>query len=231
LASEAQPKSAITKTLSCDKGKNLTTKKDMYFRNVINKIRQALIKGQKPTDIENVVPIIVPRGYFAQGNWPGPYDYLRSELLGLTWTILFPGEVMVYVNHENVAEWERSHINWQKAANHNLLRISENQLWTREKRDADGQLLWAAMMHEDGLGSSRLLLQKEIFEAVGGKYQIGLPDRSCAIIVPESAGKNNMMEVTQMVQRMFEKATTPMLRDMLNPNDLKLQAHKQESGQ
>jgi hypothetical protein len=39
------------------------------------------------------------------------------------------------------------------------------------------------------------------------------------------------MEVTQMVLLMFEKATTPMLRDMLNPNDLKLQAHKQESGQ
>jgi hypothetical protein len=71
------------------------------------------------------------------------------------------------------------------------------------------------------------LLQKEIFEAIGGKYRVGLPDRSCAIIVPESAGKDNMIEVTQMVQHMFDRATIPMLRNMLDPKDLELQESDQ----
>jgi hypothetical protein len=204
----------------------LSTKKHMNFRNIINKVRQTIGKETKPTDIENVVPIIVPRTYFRQGNWPGPYDYLQSEFLGLTWTILLPGEVMVYVNHENVSEWDRKHIDWREMANHNLIKISKNQLWTNEKKDANGQLLWAAMIHKDGLGSSRLLLQKEIVEAIGGKYRVGLPDRSCAIVVPESAGRENMMEVTEMVQRMFENATTPMLGNLFDPSDLELSVSK-----
>ena len=198
----------------------------MSLRDVINNFRQVLSKKHQPDDNENIVPIIVPRGYFANGNWPGPYCYLRSEFLALTWTILYPGQTMVYVNHEQTKTWERENIKWQETANRNLLKISENRLWTSEKRDEDGRLLWATMAHEDGLGSSRLLLQKEIFEAIGGSYRIGLPDRSCAIIIPESAGSDNMIEATQMVQNMFDKATTPMLRNILNPSDLELQTHK-----
>lgn len=198
----------------------------MNFRNIINKVRQAIGKKPNPTDIENVVPIIVPRTYFGQGNWPGPYDYLQSEFLGLTWTILHPGGIMVYVNHEDVLVWDSEHINWREMASHNLIRISKNKLWTNEKKDANGRLLWAVMMHKDGLGSSRLLLQKEISEAIGEKYRVGLPDRSCAIVIPESAGRENMMEVKQIVQRMFENAAAPMLCNLFDPSDLELSTSK-----
>jgi len=192
----------------------------MNLRDVVNNLRQALTKRRQKSDIENVVPIIVPRNYFEQGNWPGPYMNLRSEFLALTWTILFPDDVMVYVNQDHVAKWEHEKINWKEKALQNLLRISHNQLWTDEKRDSNGQLLWMVMMHSDGLGSSRLLLNKEIRKVIGEKYRVGLPDRSCAFVIPEYIEIDNLIEVTSMVQNIFEKATIPMLSDLLEPGDL-----------
>jgi hypothetical protein len=175
------------------------------------------------SDIDNVVPIIVPREYFEGGDWVGPYAYLRSAALGVTWTILHAGEAMVYVNRDRAEGWERDSIEWRGRAQRNLERLSAHQLWTHEKRDERGRLLWAAMMHDDGLGSSRLLLGQQLLDALDGQYRVGIPDRSCAIVVPLAAGRSNLEQVGGMVREMFQGATTPMLGDILDPAEVELQ--------
>ncbi len=67
-------------------------------------------------------------------------------------------------------------------------RIRAAHLWTQERRDESGRLLWAPMMHADALGSSRLLLRRDLLATVGGEYRVGIPDRSCALVIPVSAG-------------------------------------------
>jgi hypothetical protein len=182
-------------------------------------VRRALDAGMRASDIENVVPIIVPREYLEDGEWSGPYGFLRSQQLGITWTVLHPDQAMVYVNHERARAWERDAVDWRGRARDNLQRFSE-RLWTHEKRDASGRLFLASMMHEDGLGSSRLLLRERLLAQVGGGYKIGLPDRSCAVIVPLAAGQENLQRAGALVREMFEGATTPMLGELLDPADL-----------
>jgi hypothetical protein len=171
-------------------------------------------------DIENVVPVIAPRKYFELGNWPGPYSYVRSPSLGITWSILHPDQAMVYVNHDRALSWEQDSIDWRRRAQQNLRRLSAAQLWTHEKRNEAGRLQWAAMMHGDGLGSSRLLLKSELLSELAGDYLVGLPDRSCAVVVPLAAGCANLNQVGEMVRGMFQGATNPVLGDLVVPADL-----------
>jgi hypothetical protein len=184
-------------------------------------VRRALDAGHQPTDIERVVPLIVPRNYFELGNWPRPYAHLRSPLLGLTWTVLYP-DAMVYVNWERAKGWEREGIDWRERAMANLRALSAESLLTHARYDDDDQLLWGAMLHEDGIGSSRLLLHDDILAELGGTYRIGLPDRSCAIVIPVSAGEPNMAETAVMIRQMYEGATVDMLPDLLDPEDLEV---------
>jgi len=138
----------------------------------------------------------------------------------MSWSVLHPDQAMVYVNRERAHAWERDSINWRERALDNLRRLSSEQLWTHEKRDAAGRLLWAAMMHDDGLGSSRLLLRRELLSTLKGDYKVGLPDLSCALVVPLAAGLANLEEAAEMVREMFHGATTPMLGDLLDPAQL-----------
>ena len=55
--------------------------------------------------LTNVFPIIVPRNYFAHGNWPGRYKFLKHPELAVTWVELFPGGI-AYVNVERHDEIE-----------------------------------------------------------------------------------------------------------------------------
>jgi hypothetical protein len=184
-------------------------------------LRRAMTLGLQPNDIEHVVPIIVPRELVSLANWPGPTLRLRSPLLGLTWTLIRPEQTMTYVNHQRVRAWEEEGLtDWRERAISNLRQLEEGRLWTHEKRDDAGRLLCAAMMHEDGLGSSRLLLRDELLHHAGGEYRIGMPDRSCGMLFPLAAGTGNMRDAARIVREMFEGATTPMLGDLLDPASL-----------
>ena len=57
------------------------------FEKQLRALSDSLQAPLRPTDVENVLPLIVPRSYFQRGNWPGPYVLLRHPRLGLTWVI------------------------------------------------------------------------------------------------------------------------------------------------
>ena len=186
----------------------------------IQAITAALEGARQPTDIEKVYPLIVPRSCFAPGDWPGPYESLRSPLLGLTWTVVRAAQTMAYVSREQTAVWTTEQITWKEQAMANLWWASRERLWTHEKRDEDGRLLWACLTHADGLGSSRLLLREQLLAAAKGDYRVGIPDRSCGMIVPKSAGEGAMAEVAEMVRSMFDRATIPILPELFDPREL-----------
>lgn len=196
---------------------------DAAFEADLNAIRTALARGPRPEDIDNVVPVIVPRTFFALENWPGPHLNLRHEALGLTWAVLADGQAMVYVNHERIELWAQQGVDWRERALTNLVDRSRTSLWTHEKRDDLGKIVFVALMQADGLGSSRALLHRALQLNLKTEFRIGLPDRSCAVIFPKSITAVDRSTPAQMIADMYDGATSPLCRDLLDVHDLDIE--------
>jgi len=195
---------------------------DEEFERELNALRRASAQDPQPEDIAHVLPVIVPRTFFALGNWPGPYLNLRHPDLALTWAILRPEQTMSYVNHERAALWLREGVEWQSRSLSNLATCSGDAPWTDQKTDDTGSVVFAAMMHSDGLGASRALLCSALTSGLGPQVVIGLPDRSCGIVFANSTVDIGGQSPAQMVRAMFDGATTPLFRELITPEQLEL---------
>ena len=195
---------------------------DEDFERELNALRHAAAQGAQPEDIDRVLPVIVPRAFFAVGNWPGPYLNLRHPDLALTWAILRPGQTMSYVNRERAALWLHEGVDWQSRSLSNLAACSGDGPWTHHETDAAGGLVFAAMMHSDGLGASRALLRNALTSGLGPHFVVGLPDRSCAVVFRNSTVDIGGQSPAQMVRAMFDNATTPLCRELITPEQLEL---------
>jgi hypothetical protein len=194
------------------------------FEAELNAMRTALARGPQPDDIANIVPVIVPRTFFGAGNWPGPHVNLRHKALGLTWAVLADGQAMVYVNHERTKLWAQEGVDWRERALANLVDRSRTSLWTHEKTDDSGKIVFVAMMQADGLGSSRALLHRALRLNLKTEFRIGLPDRSSAVIFPKSITVVERSTPDQMIAAMYNGAATPLCRDILEAHDLEVEA-------
>ena len=190
---------------------------------ILSRLKKLLSTDPSDSDLNMVFPVIVPRSYFARGNWPGPHSLLRHPSLGLVWAILSESDAMLYVNFEQAESWERSGIDWRRQALKNLSESCSDQIWSHEKRTEDGELEYAVLMHDDGLGSSRLLLLDAVKTDAPSPTCVGLPDRSCAILFFEPADHSVATSPSELVEKMYKDATTPMLGQLLEPGDFSLQ--------
>lgn len=170
-------------------------------------------------NFDRIRPLIVPAEYVSAGV-PAAYVALASPDLALTWVELAVRATMTYVTPARAAEWERTDAGWRVKGLDAMRRADDGTLWTHEKRGERGELAWIGMMHEDGLGSSRLLLEAELQRTFPEGYLVALPDRSCGMAI--SRTKANLDEVSAMVKQMHEGATIPMIPDLLEPSALTL---------
>jgi hypothetical protein len=168
-------------------------------------------------NLEAVRPLIVPAEYVTAGV-PAVFDTLLSPNLVLTWVELPSDGAMVYVTPSRAAKWDRIRPGWRTAALDVMRRTDAGRPWTHEKRRTDGALEWVAMMHDDGLGSSRLLFEPELQRTFPAGYLVALPDRSCGMAIAQDA---DLAEVRRMIARMHADATTPMIADVLEARELR----------
>lgn len=127
---------------------------------------------------------------------------------------------MVYLMPAVAADWERRGIDWRARALRNLRAEDRGQVWTHEKIDVSGRRLWVAMMHPDGLGSSRLLCAAELAATFPEGYQLGLPDRSCALAISATLSAAELAQVTNLVDSCYAGAAIPMRPGLFQPSDL-----------
>ncbi|HEX6535037.1 MAG TPA: hypothetical protein VF041_10585 [Gemmatimonadaceae bacterium] len=167
--------------------------------------------------LEHVRPLIVPASYATVGV-PAAMVPLRAPDLALTWVELAESETMTYVTPARAAEYDRVRPDWRRVALDEMRRADDGLVWTHEKRVADGSLLWVAMMHDDGLGSSRLLLAEELRLAFPSGYLVAIPDRSCGVAIARDAPE--IARLREMVADMHAGATTPMIPDLREPAEL-----------
>ncbi len=161
-------------------------------------------------ELSSILPIVVPRSYFALGNFPGLALALRHPEFCVTWIDASMPDSILYVPKQFFEELGLTAQSLHQVALANLR--SSGALFTHENVDGH-QSIWKAMMHEDALGSSRLLLTDEIKDAFPEGCLVGLPDRSCAIVISRSASQEQMRDAQALVRRCFDCATIPMLGD------------------
>jgi hypothetical protein len=118
-----------------------------------------------------------------------------------------------------VTAWEAAGINWQQRAVINL-KVASRELWTHRKLRPDGSLLMALMMHDDGFGSSRILLSGYLQQHFPAGYYVAIPDRRIGIVTPRNLSVSERQETEDLLQSYYDRASVPIGSQLLAPEDL-----------
>ena len=178
-------------------------------------------------NINHLYPLIVPRSYVAESAWDLPHYPFPHDDFILTWVLFDADDPMMYLTREEYECLNEQHLGWQQVAMENLRhsRAEAENLFTHFKPSADSRrIIFLAFMHQDGIGSSRILLANELQQAFPAGYALALPDRSCGLLVPQDVSAEELADVQALVESMHEGATTPMSGALHAPADFALPA-------
>jgi hypothetical protein len=141
---------------------------------------------------------------------------LKHPELAVTWVELNDDLSMSYISHTDANHYKTAGIDYESLALDNLRQHSQGQLFTHAKR-VSSKLIFAAAMHPDGLGSSRLLLVEDWFEVFPQGFHFALPERSCAIVFSAHLSAHDQQDVLGVVDECYTGGTTPMLPGFHSP--------------
>ena len=158
-----------------------------------------------------------------------PHQQLLVPGYDLTWSILDgdsrserlrqQAECSRKVTAAMVTAWEAAGINWQQRAVINL-KVASRELWTHRQLRPDGSLLMAIMMHDDGFGSSRILLSGYLQQHFPAGYYVAIPDRRIGIVTPRNLSGRERQEIQDSIQSYYDRASVPIGSQLLAPEDL-----------
>ncbi len=118
-----------------------------------------------------------------------------------------------------VTAWEAAGINWQQRAVINL-KVASKELWTHRKLRQDGSLLMGLMLHDDGFGSSRILLSGYLQQHFPAGYYVAIPDRQIGIVTPRNLSVSERKDTQDLLQFYYDLASVPIGSQLLAPEDL-----------
>ena len=130
--------------------------------------------------IDRLVPIILPPELLTM-EWPGPIIRLGDLPFSIAWAVVVKPNQFLYVNKEVQADWEASGVDWRACAMQNLKRMARHYPFF-EKCDEHGRPFVQALITEDAIGPSRLLIPDLFKEQFGDQYMVAIPEQTCAII-------------------------------------------------
>jgi hypothetical protein len=113
-----------------------------------------------------------------------------------------------------VAIWEAEGIDWQQRAVINL-KVASRELWTHQKLRQDGRLVMAIMMHDDGFGSSRILLAGYLQQQFPDGYYVAIPERRIGIVTPSNLSPSERQQIQDLLQ-----SYAPIGSQLFAPKDL-----------
>lgn len=178
-------------------------------------------------ELAHLYPLIVPSSYVRGTAWDLPHYPLPNKNFIVTWVSFDAGEAMTYLTRAEYETLEATQPGWQRVALDNLRHslTEEENLFTHAKVSADAsRVVFFACMHQDGIGSSRLLLASDWSQAFPQGYYLALPDRSCGLLVPHRVTAAELADVQRLVKSMYHGATTPMSDQLFVSADFTLPA-------
>jgi hypothetical protein len=187
----------------------------------LDQLRRSLSLPPEQMAIEDVVPVFVPASLAEEGKWLGPIITMQAPGLAVTWACLQPAQTMRYVNFETAEYWEAQGVEWQMQSMENLVRMTE-ELSSHTFLRADGSYYGLAMMHEDGIGPSRLLLNGWLEEVFPEGYLVSIPERSVGVVLSLQASAEEREKVEGLVKDCFEKGSQPFIAGLFEPSLLSM---------
>ena len=193
---------------------------ETLWHSQLDELRRSLSIPKEDLDVEFLIPVFVPAGFLEGGKWPGPCVQLRARDLAIVWAILRPHNTMIYVVTETSNFWESNGIQWREKAMDNLERFSENNVTTHHFSRTDGTVYSVVMMHDDGVGPSRLLLNGSIEQIFPEGYYVAIPERSVGIVLSRNVTDDERLKIDELVEKCFKDGTAPVSPLMFDPDEL-----------
>jgi hypothetical protein len=117
---------------------------------------------------------------------------------------------MMYLAHGTVAILEAKGIDWRSAARAALERDVKRHPWTHEFCNDQNKVEGVAMIHEDGLGPSRLIIYNRLAQRFPQGFSFFVPERSCAMVIANDASLQVRTSIETAVRNCFSGADVPM---------------------
>jgi hypothetical protein len=160
--------------------------------------------------LSDLRPVLIPSPILAKGRWVGPYHYFPELPVSLTWAFLRPHRTMLYLSEDVAASLDQQTADWRRKAREAFTKDFRVKPWTHVFRGASGTTEAVALMHDDGLGPSRLLGAREFLAQFPGGFTFFVPERSCAVVLAATASPDVVAKVEHVVEKCFDAADVPM---------------------
>lgn len=169
-------------------------------------------------DLDTLFPVILPSACLEE-DWPGPIVPLGSVPFAIAWATVSEPNRFVYVTDEQAAYWQDLGVSWRLRAMRNLAAITAPRRWQGEKCDDSGRPFVLALLHDDAMGPSRLLLPNLFDDVLGADYRVAVPERTCAIAYRTDLDGGQKADVDDMIEGCFRHGTEPMSPERFDPVD------------
>jgi hypothetical protein len=171
-------------------------------------------------DIRKLFPMFAPSSFFATGQWPGPFEMLPAKGVGLTWALELEGNARRYVDRRMCAHWESEKVAWKLSAFDNLRSASAKLFTHRFGRKNGSGIFLGAMMHPDGWGPSRLLLNSSLAKAFPEGYRVAMPEMSCGVAISKHLDAEEERVVQDLLAKCFQGGTRPLVPDIFEAEEI-----------
>jgi hypothetical protein len=101
-----------------------------------------------------------------------------------------------------------------------LAEHSPGNLGTHEFRRGGGKIYAVAMMHEDGIGPSRILLRDQLLGLFPEGYKVALPEMGCAFAFSSDVQEAEINKLQGLIDDCYRKGTRPLAAGIYTPEDL-----------
>lgn len=188
------------------------------WRAEVDALETELARPPESRDLDTLFPVILPSACL-EAAWPGPIVPLGSLPFAVAWTTVPEPNRFVYVTDDQAAHWQDLGIGWRSRAMRNLAAIAAPRPWSGEKCDDAGRPFVLALLHDDAMGPSRLLLPNLFDEVLGADYRVAIPERTCAIAYRTNLDSSQKADVDSMIEGCFRDGTEPMCPERFDPRD------------
>lgn len=186
----------------------------------LDQMRQNLDVQPDQIDTGSVIPIFVPSAFFASGKWMGPYLRLRAPEIGLTWSVLFPNQIMRYVGPNMLRSWEDRQLDWKALAMTNLAERTTGHSGIRKMMKKTGELAALVFMFDDGWGPSRLLFRGSLAEQFSQGYKVAIPEMSFGVAYAKDLDGPALATVLSTIDHCYRKGTRLLSPVVYDADDL-----------